>query len=148
MNRRFSEASAEVLEILEHTEKEKIDLIPVNFINYLKENAAQDYVVNIDYSKPISEMNLRVETKGILGTICRNWWWNTEQKQEYRRIVREKEIKNQSELNQKYNVDEIFERRKKETDAIIERIKDTKETSNNQKKSGGIFTRLVAGTKK
>ena len=76
MTRVYSEAAVEVLDILDHTVEEKVNLIPQKFINYLKENAAKDYVAKLDYSKPINEMNIKIETKGILGTICRNWWWN------------------------------------------------------------------------
>lgn len=124
MNRQYSEASAEVLDILRHTAKEKVDLIPVKFINYLKESAARDYVVNLDYSLPINEMNIKIETKGILGTICRNWWWNTEQKQEYKRIVREREMKRQEELREKYDIDREFERRKRKTEETFRRFKE------------------------
>lgn len=135
MDRRYREASAEVLDILKHTEKEKVDLIPVRFINYLRENAAQDYAVNLDYSKPINEMNIKVETKGILGTICRNWWWNTEQKQEYNRLVREKEIKRQSDLSEQYNIENLFERRRKESQAYLEKsraMRAIEETNKNE----------------
>ena len=109
MTRAYSEAAVEVLDILDHTVEEKVKLIPTKFINYLKENAAKDYVAKLDYSKPINEMDIKVETKGILGTICRNWWWNEEEKQEYAKLVREKEIKHQEE----YNPDDIFKNRTK-----------------------------------
>ena len=105
MTRAYSEAAVEVLDILNHTAIEKVKLIPTKFINYLKENAANDYKAELDYSKPINEMNIKIETKGILGTICRNWWWNVEQKQEYARLIKEKEVKQQEELREKYNPD-------------------------------------------
>ena len=126
MTRAYSEAAVEVLDILDHTAIEKVKLIPVKFINYLKENAASDYEVNLDYSKPINEMNIKVETKGILGTICRNWWWNEEQKQEYVRLVKEKEANKQEELREKYNPDDIF--KKRQTEQNIETIQEENTT--------------------
>ncbi|MBR3249550.1 MAG: hypothetical protein IKF83_02495 [Clostridia bacterium] len=114
MTRAYCEAAVEVLDILDHTSEYKVNLIPTKFINYLKENAANDYVAKIDYSKPINEMNVKIETMGILGTICRNWWWNNEEKQEYARLVREKEIKHQEELREKYNPDDIFKKKKQQ----------------------------------
>lgn len=114
MTRAYCEAAVEVLDILDHTSEYKVNLIPTKFINYLKENAAKDYVARLDYSKPINEMNVKIETMGILGTICRNWWWNNEEKQEYARLVREKQIRHQEELREKYNPDDIFKKKKQQ----------------------------------
>lgn len=121
MTRAYSEAAVEVLDILNHTSIEKVNLIPTKFINYLKENAAKDYTANLDYSKPINEMNIKIETKGIIGTICRNWWWNAEQKQEYARLIREKELKQQEELREKYNPD-VFKDIRAKKEHITENI--------------------------
>ena len=122
MNRAYCEATVEVLDILDHTTIEKVSLIPTKFINYLKENAAKDYKANLDYSKPINEMDIKIETKGILGTICRNWWWNTEEKQEYARLIKEKELKQQEELREKYNPD-VFKDLRAKREQTIEIIK-------------------------
>ncbi len=116
MTRAYSEAAVEVLDILDHTDPQKVKLIPNKFISYLKENAANNYIANLDYSKPINELNIKTETKGILGVICRIWWWNAEQKQEYARLVRENEIKHQKELSEKNNFDDIFKKRNAERD--------------------------------
>ena len=111
MNKKYCEAAVEVLDILNHTAIDKVNLIPINFINYLKENAASDYTVNLDYSKPINQMNIKPETNGILGFICLNWWWNTEQKQEYERLVNKEKMKLYSQtLGKNYNT--IFETKK------------------------------------
>ena len=139
MTRAYSEAAVEVLDILEHTADEKVNLIPQKFINYLKENAANDYVAKLDYSKPINEMNIKIETKGILGTICRNWWWNQEEKQEYARLVREKEIKKQEEAREKYNPDDIFKNKHKET---IEETKEQENVTTMVEYKESVFTKL------
>ena len=114
MNKAYSEAAVEVLDILDHTAVEKVNLIPVKFINYLKENAAKDYKPQLDYSKPINEMNIKVETKGIIGTICRNWWWSHEQRLEYKDICNANEKREQEELRKKYNLDDLFKNTKVE----------------------------------
>lgn len=124
MNKNYREAAVEVLDILEHTPDYKVNLIPTKFINYLKENAERDYVVKLDYSKPLNEMNVKVETIGILGTICRNWWWTDEQKQEYVRLVREKELKLQEELRKKYSPDDLF-KNKKQHQILLEKTEES-----------------------
>lgn len=111
MTKEYSEAAAEVLEILEHTPIEKVNLIPTKFINYLKENASNDNRVDLDFTKPINEMNIKTETKGILSTISRNWWWNAEKKEEYLKLIKEKQIIHQEELKSKYNPNDIFKNR-------------------------------------
>lgn len=140
MTRVYSEAAVEVLDILDHTADEKVNLIPKKFINYLKENAAKDYTVKLDYSKPINEMNIKIQTKGILGTICRNWWWNEEEKQEYSRLVREKEIRQQEEAREKYNPDDVFKNRHKE---VIEETKEQENATTMVEYKESIFTKFV-----
>ena len=145
MTRAYSEAAVEVLDILDHTATEKVKLIPTKFINYLKENAARDYTVNLDYSKPINEMNIKIETKGIIGTICRNWWWNIDQKQEYARLIKEKEIKQQEELREKYNPD-VFKDIREKKEPIIENTQQENIAENNVSMieyKKGFFTRII-----
>ena len=145
MTRAYSEAAVEVLDILDHTVIEKVKLIPTKFINYLKENAVNDYVANLDYSKPINEMNIKVETKGILGTICRNWWWNIDQKQEYARLVKEKELKQQEKLREKYNPD-VFKgirENKEQTIKEINQKNTTQEMQMIEYNKESIFKRIL-----
>ena len=145
MTRAYSEAAVEVLDILDHTAIEKVNLIPTKFINYLKENAANDYEANLDYSKPINEMNIKIETKGILGTICRNWWWNVEQKQEYARLIKEKELKQQEELREKYNPD-IFNdirAKKEQTTETIQQENSADNTASMVEYKESFFTKFI-----
>ena len=53
----YGEAAVEVLDILDNTNKADVDKIPKNFIKLLVEIASEDYEVNLDHSKLISEMN-------------------------------------------------------------------------------------------
>lgn len=145
MTRAYSEAAVEVLDILDHTAIEKVKLIPTKFINYLKENAAKDYTANLDYSKPINEMNIKIETKGIIGTICRNWWWNIDQKQEYARLIKEKELKQQEELREKYNPD-VFKDMRAKKEQITETEQKENTVDNNVSMieyKEGFFTKII-----
>ena len=63
----YGEAAVEVLDILDNTNKEDVAKIPSSFIKFLVDNASEDYVVNFDHSKPISELNIKEKTKEILG---------------------------------------------------------------------------------
>ena len=76
----YGEAAVEVLDILDNTNKTDVDKIPSNFIKFLVDNASEDYKANLNHSKLICEMNLKEETKEILGVIYINWWCDKKDK--------------------------------------------------------------------
>ena len=98
----YGEAAVEVLDILNNTKKTDVDKIPSNFIKFLVDNASEDYKVNLDHSKLISEMNLKETTKEILGVIYINWWCDKKDKEDYTKQIKEK-----------YNPNKIFESKNK-----------------------------------
>ncbi len=109
----YGEAAVEVLDILDNTNKSDVDKIPTSFIKFLVDNASEDYKVNLDHSKLISEMNLKEKTKEILGVIYINWWCDKKDKENYTKKVKELEIKRQEEIKEKYNPNKIFENKNK-----------------------------------
>lgn len=109
----YGEAAVEVLDILDNTNKSDVDKIPSNFIKFLVDNASEDYKVNLDHSKLISEMNLKEKTKEILGVIYINWWCDKKDKENYMKQIKELEMKRQAEINEKYNPNKIFENKNK-----------------------------------
>ena len=111
----YGEAAVEVLDILDNTNKSDVDKIPSNFIKFLVDNASEDYKVNLDHSKLISEMNLKEKTKEILGVIYINWWCDQKDKENYTKQIKELEMKRQTEIKEKYNPNKIFENKIQDT---------------------------------
>ena len=110
---RNANAMAEVIYYLNGIKQEDIDKIPKKFIQYLNENASKEYKCNFDYNKPLKELNLLDETRGIIGMICYNYWCVTEkQKEQYLKRLSQNEQQYQKILNEKYNPDNIFENKK------------------------------------
>lgn len=109
----YGEAAVEVLDILDNTNKADVNKIPSSFIKFLVDNASEDYKVNLDHSKSIGEMNLNEKTKEILGVIYINWWCDKKERENYRKQIKELEIKRQEEIKEKYNPNNIFERKNK-----------------------------------
>ena len=105
----YGEAAVEVLDILDNTNKADVDKIPKNFIKFLVEIASEDYKVNLDHSKLISEMNLKEKTKEILGVIYINWWCDKKDKENYTKQIKELEVKRQEEIKEKYKNKDIGE---------------------------------------
>ena len=112
-NNEYGEAAVEVLDILDNTNKSDVAKIPTSFIKFLVDNASEDYRVNLDHSKLISEMNLKEKTKEILGVIYINWWCDKKDKENYTKQIKELEVKRQEEIKEKYNPNKIFENKNK-----------------------------------
>lgn len=109
----YGEAAVEVLNILVNTRKTDVEKIPLSFIKYLSEIASKDYKVNFNHSKTINELNLQEKTKELLGFIYINWWSNNEEKEDYKKQIKEQEIKEEKKIREKYNPNKIFENRNK-----------------------------------
>ncbi len=110
---RNANAMAEVIYYLKGIKKEDIDKIPQNFIQYLNENASKEYKCNFDYNKPLKELDLLDDTRGIIGMICYNYWCITEiQKEQYLQKLRQNEKIYQEILHEKYNSDNLFKNKK------------------------------------
>ena len=122
VNTRNSNAMAEVIYYLKGIRAEDIEKIPKKFMNYLYENASKEYQCNFDYYKPLNELELLDETRGIIGMICYNYWCTTDiHKQEYLKHLKENELLYQKQMRKKYNPDDIFKNKKDNTQEIVKK---------------------------
>ncbi len=142
VNERYSIAISETLHYLKGINQEDINKIPNKFMTFLKENASNNYSCNFDYNKPLKELKLTNEAKGLIAMICLNYWCETEeQKIKFRNHLSVNEQAYQEELKIKYNIDDIF---KKKNISNNEEI--TSESINKlpiKVKSENIFKRLL-----
>ena len=77
---KYSEAAVEVLDILNYTNKEDVKKIPQSFIKFLIEIANKNYKANFNHNVPIRGLNLRKQTRELLGFIYITWWCNDKEK--------------------------------------------------------------------
>lgn len=108
VSQEYSEAIAEILDILEHTQESDVDKISKKFMDFLKENASKTYKPNLDYTKRIKDMNLKDKTIGILSVINKKYWCNDEERKVFEEKLKQNEIKYQKELNEKYDKNKLF----------------------------------------
>lgn len=108
----YSIAISETLEILNHTEKEDVDKIPIKFLEFLQNNASKTYISTLDFSKPLKDMNLNTKTIGILSIIYKKYWCNDEERKLFEEKLKQNEIKYQKLLDENYNVNRLFENKK------------------------------------
>ena len=73
----------EVYFILQNTEKELVDKIPLKFIDFIKSNMNSNYIPNIKTDIPIDSQNILKETEAILSLIYRSYWATEEEKKEF-----------------------------------------------------------------
>lgn len=109
VNERYKIAISETLHYLKGIKQSDIDKIPNKFMDFLRNNESPNYKCNFDYTKPLSELELMNETKGLIAMICLNYWCETEkQKNNFKKHISENETKYQEELRKKYNPNDIF----------------------------------------
>lgn len=105
---KYGIAYSEVLEILKHIPIEDYNKIPKNEIELFETYANNDYTFNYDTNKTLEEQNVSDITKGIIILLFRNYWATEKQrnkiiaKQNYDRMKLEEKKK------EKYNTDNIF----------------------------------------
>ena len=122
------QALAEVLEILNNSEKEITDKISEKFMRFLQENADKEYKVNIDFSNEHWDDTIKKETKVILALIYRDYLVPEEEKIRLLKEEKERLDKEEKELREKYNPDNLF---KNNVTTTKEEVEEIKEESNN-----------------
>ena len=101
MEEEKKKAYSEVVEILKLIDnEEKIEKIPFEVIELIKNNSDPSYRPNIDTSKPLEEQGLRDETFSIMAWIASKYWGeNLTEEQSVTEV-----IENTSDIEYKSNV--------------------------------------------
>lgn len=124
-------AVSEVIEILNHTDKEIVEKIPQKFIDFLFENEDKDYVPNIDFYDENWEKFIYEDTQAILALLYRDYIVSEDEKMKLLKEEQEEKIKLENELREKYNPDNIFKKKNIEENIQINNVQlvEIKETS-------------------
>lgn len=109
VNEKYSIAMCETLRYLKGINQDDLNKIPSKFIKFLNDNSSKNYECDFDYTKPLKELNISEETRGIIAMICLNYWCITdEQKEKFKSHLTKNELKFQKEMRRKYNPDNLF----------------------------------------
>lgn len=137
-------AMAEVIWYLNGIKEDDIDKIPKKIINFIKENASKDYKCTFDYNRPLKELNLLDDTRGIIGMLCYKYWCTTkEQKEMYIKKLNSNEKNYQNKINEKYNPDNLF----KSINRRVEDIQNNENNTNMIEYKESILQRIIAKIK-
>ena len=141
---KYSQAAVEVLDILNYTDKEDVKKIPQSFINFLTEIANKNYKANFNHNGPISGLNLRKQTRELLGFIYITWWCNEKDRSKFKSIIHSDNTKvEKTEKIKNYNIDDIFKNKKVLKQNVVTENVATEETSMIEYKEENILKKII-----
>ena len=108
MNITYNNAFAETLFIIKCLPYNEQNKISKKFINFLKENKNDNYVVNINPSINLQNQQLLEETKELLKEIYMSYFISAEERKRIVQYDKYKDIVEEDLRNKKYNSDNIF----------------------------------------
>lgn len=115
MEDNYPKAYKEVIEILNYVPQESINKIPQTMLDTFEAKMDKKYDFKIDINKSFEEQDLLDETKAILANIFRDYWATPYQKERIKAKERYDRKKIEEEKKAKYNHNDIFNNKKKET---------------------------------
>lgn len=124
MQNDIKKSITDVIDILNHTDKDLVDKIPNAFLEFLNKNKDKDYQSNINYNDEKWTENLNEQTKAILALIYIDYLVDKEERERLIKEEQEELTRIEEENREKYNLDNIFKNRKFSED---EENKETKE---------------------
>ena len=109
MDREYSYAVAELLDLLRNTEDELINKVPTNLIDIWEKQVPEDYKSKDMLTEEDWEnIELAQKTKALIGMVYRNYWCNAEERKMYDETLRKNEEKRQAELKEKYKEEDLY----------------------------------------
>jgi len=136
----MNDVCKEVFIVLSHLDNKLLEKIPNKFLKFLTDQAADsNYDFYINPNKDLDEQDLSEESKDLLSLIYYAYIANEAEKKELSKNWNENEIKYQQELRQKYNLDNIFNKKTNST-LKVENIPLEKALTKSQK--GSLFNSL------
>ncbi len=134
-------AYAEVFETLSYMNKRTVMKIPMEILQYIKDNRNTKYVSEIDPNNIFDINNISKEARIILAWLDLNYLSSGENKEKKLKMYKENDEKYQMILKEKYNSEEVF--KNKTTNVNISQSDFPMEV-----KKQGFFEKIVEFIKK
>ena len=105
----YSIAFSEVLDVLQHSEIDIIEKIPLEIIKNIKEKSSKEYVSNITED---NDFYISDKAKSILAVLYQDYLCDDEEKaKEFSKKLIENEEKYQEKLREEFNPNNIFKKK-------------------------------------
>lgn len=110
INNTYEKAYTEVLEIIKHFPEEEYFKIPIEKIEFYKNNMDKNYNFKINPEIDLSEQNISKEANAIIVSLFMDYYATEEQKFKIKKILESNRIKEEESKREKYNPDNIFKK--------------------------------------
>ena len=107
----YKSSISEVLDIINNMEDIYREKISTKFMEFLVKNQNENYMNHMNPNLEINEQIKGKKTKEILAIIAYNYWYNEEQREEYKKRLKENEEIHQQELRKLYDTYNLFKRK-------------------------------------
>lgn len=114
INIAYAKAYTEVLEIIKYFPKEEYAKIPVEKIEFYKNNMDKNYNFKINPEIDLSEQSISPEANAIMINLFTDYYATEEQKVKIKNILDSNQQKEEQEKRERYNPDNIFKNRNSE----------------------------------
>ena len=101
-------AYSEVFEILSYMNRSAVMKIPLEILQYIKDNRNTEYISRISPNNIFNKENISKEARGILAWIDLEYLASSESKAEKLKIYEDNQKKYQYEISKKYSYDQLF----------------------------------------
>lgn len=112
----YKSSISEVLDIINNMEDIYREKISTKFMEFLVKNQNENYINHMNPNFKMNEQIKGKKTKEILAIIAYNYWYNEEQREEYKKRLKENEEIHQQELRKLYDTDNLFKRNRESED--------------------------------
>ncbi len=111
INNIYAKAYTEVLKIISHFPDEELAKIPVEKIEFYKNNMDKDYNFTIDPEIDLEKQNISKKANAIIVNLFQDYFATEEQK--IKEILDLNQRKEEQEKKEKYNPNDIFKKKEK-----------------------------------
>ncbi len=113
---------AEVWDVLKYFDKNLVMKIPIEVLEYFKENRKKDYDTNIDREDIFNKENMSKEALAILAYFNMEYWSDDKHKKELIEMYRRNETNTNLEKNNKFDSNILFNNKQNETKTVTTNI--------------------------
>ena len=108
MTSAYKRAYTEVIEIIKYLPKEEYSKIPLDKINYFKENMDKEYKFKIDPNIELEKQNISREANAILLKLFNDYFATARQKEILNSLLKQNQQKLEMQKHEKYNPNNLF----------------------------------------
>ncbi len=118
MTNTYARAYTEVIEILSYFSKEEYSKIPIEKVEFYKNNMDREYTYKINPKEDLFKQNISEEANAILISLFRDYFASEKQKAILEKLLKQNQQKEEKEKAERYNSDILFKNKTTEIETV------------------------------